>query len=299
VYVWTLKKNWFLICLGTYRVTNVYLIVINAPSATDYLGTSHGPTNMLLYVIRVNRMKIEIILYFLIGMQEIKIEDTFFGGLIIPIDNEFKKVRAFTDGKKEYFVANNIYKYVDTGNATNKVSFYSCFTNSEKIQKKCKGMKSSITNLLKYAGMIKIFYKYDKPGCIFIQIYTNWLFKFALSPVNSLYKNFKSEENIISIPVKMHYGWVYFIRELGSESKFKIGYTDRNPQNRLLNLQGVGLRSLELYKYIVCKDPMIFKAHLHDVYNEKHIRGEWFDLNESEVDELVEFLEGKPPETIK
>jgi hypothetical protein len=90
--------------LGTYRVINVHLIVINAPYATGYLGTSHGPTNMLLCVLRVNRMKIEIILYFLISMlQEIKIEDTFFGGLIIPIDNEFKKVRAFTDGKKEYY----------------------------------------------------------------------------------------------------------------------------------------------------------------------------------------------------
>jgi hypothetical protein len=74
-------------------------------------------------------------------------------------------------------------------------------------------------------------------------------------------------------------GYVYFIQEEESKN-IKIGYSF-NLKERLCQLQVANSQKLTIVKYEKCIFPHIREQHLHKIYKDCHIRGEWFkiDLN--------------------
>lgn len=79
---------------------------------------------------------------------------------------------------------------------------------------------------------------------------------------------------------------VYFIRIIGTNT-FKVGFTSQNPQVRLKGLQGANPDALELYGFFWCPDRKAEKM-CHDNLHEYKIRGEWFELTEDIIDEVIE-----------
>ena len=49
-------------------------------------------------------------------------------------------------------------------------------------------------------------------------------------------------------------------------------------------------------KYATRKLALELENHLHDFYSHKRVRGEWFDLNAKEVDEIIKLLSDLLPE---
>jgi hypothetical protein len=86
-------------------------------------------------------------------------------------------------------------------------------------------------------------------------------------------------------------GYVYFIN-IRNTAQFKIGYTTQDPNKRLSNLQTANPMELVLYKTVPCNDPIRLEKHLHACFAEHRLRGEWFDLESKDVDNIVEFLNG-------
>jgi hypothetical protein len=86
-------------------------------------------------------------------------------------------------------------------------------------------------------------------------------------------------------------GIVYFVNAENT-NMFKIGYTKQSIHKRLSNLQTGCPLNLSVYKTVGCDDPIILEHYLHDCFNDKKIRGEWFDVTFEDVENLVEFLQG-------
>ena len=86
-------------------------------------------------------------------------------------------------------------------------------------------------------------------------------------------------------------GKVYFIHEVGSEQGFKIGFTMRELDGRLSELQTGSLRELKVHKWVPYQECQKLEKYLHDCFDTKHIRGEWYDLTLTEVNDLAKFLE--------
>jgi hypothetical protein len=85
-------------------------------------------------------------------------------------------------------------------------------------------------------------------------------------------------------------GKVYFIHEVGSKKGFKIGFTRRELEERLAELQTGSLRELAIHTWISYQDCQKLEKYLHDCFTKKHIRGEWYDLTVEEVDDIVKTL---------
>jgi uncharacterized Zn-finger protein len=86
-------------------------------------------------------------------------------------------------------------------------------------------------------------------------------------------------------------GTVYFVNAENT-NMFKIGYTKQSMYKRLSNLQTGCPLNLSVYKTVGCSDPVILENYLHRCFNDKKIRGEWFNITFEEVENLVEFLQG-------
>ena len=85
-------------------------------------------------------------------------------------------------------------------------------------------------------------------------------------------------------------GSVYFIREVDSDRGFKIGFTTCDINDRLGQLQTGSKQELECYRSVNKQEPSKYEKFLHDCFDSKHIRGEWYDLTVTEVDNFVAFL---------
>jgi uncharacterized C2H2 Zn-finger protein len=84
-------------------------------------------------------------------------------------------------------------------------------------------------------------------------------------------------------------GYVYFIN-MENTTKFKIGYTKKEPKKRMSNLQ-IGCPSkLVLFKFIICDDPYKLEQYLHECFAENNIRGEWYDMKHEDIEDICEFL---------
>jgi hypothetical protein len=83
-------------------------------------------------------------------------------------------------------------------------------------------------------------------------------------------------------------GYVYFIISTAytADGAVKIGHAV-NPQSRLKRLQTGNVATLSIYKQIHSSNRIQLERDLHQRFKHRHIRGEWYNLLLSEVDELT------------
>lgn len=74
-------------------------------------------------------------------------------------------------------------------------------------------------------------------------------------------------------------GFVYLVK---CQTLYKIGST-KNPTKRLRGLQSSTPFPLELLHTILCRDVRTCEILLHLEFKSKHVRGEWFELSEEDV----------------
>lgn len=80
-------------------------------------------------------------------------------------------------------------------------------------------------------------------------------------------------------------GFVYFIQE-EDHGSIKIGYSTKNPLERLKSIQGNNPRRLHIAGTIETLACQFVEGELHKKFDAYHISGEWFDASL----ELVEFI---------
>ena len=83
---------------------------------------------------------------------------------------------------------------------------------------------------------------------------------------------------------------LYFIREVGTDSRYKIGITTRKLKKRIAELQTGNPDTLEVYASVVYKDPRTLEKFFHDMFSRQLIRDEWFNLKASKIDGLLSFM---------
>lgn len=81
-------------------------------------------------------------------------------------------------------------------------------------------------------------------------------------------------------------GTVYLINAWGTE-KYKIGYTKRDINHRLRELQTGCPDEIILVKKFECKHYQKVESWLHRKHNFKRIEGEWFILEDIDVHEFL------------
>lgn len=99
------------------------------------------------------------------------------------------------------------------------------------------------------------------------------------------------EETVTEEPAKKDDScWVYIMRDIANNS-YKIGISN-NPRyrERTLQSQKPTIEKLAAKKYPSRTIARTIEASLHKVYQEKHIRGEWFCLDSKEVNEIIQSL---------
>jgi hypothetical protein len=82
---------------------------------------------------------------------------------------------------------------------------------------------------------------------------------------------------------------VYIIQE-GISNKYKIGRTANSSQERKIALQTANSSELRVVKIFKCDDSVYLEKTLHKYFKDKHIRGEWFELNENDFIILNEIV---------
>ena len=85
---------------------------------------------------------------------------------------------------------------------------------------------------------------------------------------------------------------VYFIH-MENSSLFKIGFTACNVNSRLKALQTGCPYRLSIYETVTCTTPAVLEKHLHECFSPRHVRGEWYNMTKTEIDDLVKFLRGE------
>jgi len=80
---------------------------------------------------------------------------------------------------------------------------------------------------------------------------------------------------------------IYLIRH--NSGAVKIGYS-KNPERRVRALDVMPYPVVELEFSKRVRDAKSVERELHERYSDKQIRGEWFDLTETEVEELKKWL---------
>lgn len=104
-------------------------------------------------------------------------------------------------------------------------------------------------------------------------------------------KMMKEIEILKSLDHNQPMGIVYFVNAENT-TMFKIGFTKQLIDKRLSNLQTGCPLNLLVYKTVECGDPIKLEHYLHDIFKDKKIRGEWFNVTFKEVENLVDFLQG-------
>lgn len=78
-------------------------------------------------------------------------------------------------------------------------------------------------------------------------------------------------------------GFVYLMDNIGLT---KIGETKDCVNKRLATFK-VGNPDIKLIAYVFCEDRKLFEAQLHERYQEKHVKGEWFNLSRRDINNLI------------
>ena len=81
-------------------------------------------------------------------------------------------------------------------------------------------------------------------------------------------------------PTRPEYGWVYLI---GSNSGLvKIGVSN-DAERRLVALQSSNADTLRLLGKLFTKDRYSIEREIHSAYDDKRIKGEWFELDDDDI----------------
>jgi hypothetical protein len=80
-------------------------------------------------------------------------------------------------------------------------------------------------------------------------------------------------------------GFTYVIRTQ-DKTHYKIGWTQRHPSERLSELQSSHSQRLVLEGCIPSSPEL--EDQLHDHFHDSHVRGEWFDLDPSDVHRILD-----------
>jgi hypothetical protein len=83
-----------------------------------------------------------------------------------------------------------------------------------------------------------------------------------------------------------YWGYVYIVK-MGKS--YKIG-TSKTPRERLKEFTKLPEPIEDVFIKKVCNYKAI-EEELHNMYNEKRIRGEWFRLNSKDISKIISFLE--------
>lgn len=87
-------------------------------------------------------------------------------------------------------------------------------------------------------------------------------------------------------------GYVYIIQH-GDTDHYKIGHTINRPMARLRELQAGTPIELKMYEVFYVADAMRGEVDVHHLLRKKRVRGEWFKLNQWELDQVMLLLESE------
>lgn len=82
-------------------------------------------------------------------------------------------------------------------------------------------------------------------------------------------------------------GFIYLIR---CNEFYKIGVSETSVAGRLEQLQTGNPYRLELIAYFELQDLLVTERKLHNMLSAKHTRGEWFQLVESDIERIREYI---------
>lgn len=84
-------------------------------------------------------------------------------------------------------------------------------------------------------------------------------------------------------------GCVYFFRHIGL-SPIKIGYsTNESPLDRFMQFKTYAPYGSEILGFIQTIDAKSLESKLHLKYSQKRLSGEWFEITEEEVENVINF----------
>jgi hypothetical protein len=83
---------------------------------------------------------------------------------------------------------------------------------------------------------------------------------------------------------------LYFIREKGTDYRYKIGITTRPLKNRIAELKTGNPDTLEVYDSIIYKEPRTLEKFFHAMFEKQLIRDEWFALTAAKIQGLISFM---------
>ncbi len=90
------------------------------------------------------------------------------------------------------------------------------------------------------------------------------------------------------------YGFVYFLSNKSMPGLFKIGFSEKHPEIRAMELsKATGCPTpFEVMFYFGCKNPMMIERYLHDSLDAYRVnqRREFFELEEMQIHEEVASL---------
>lgn len=83
-------------------------------------------------------------------------------------------------------------------------------------------------------------------------------------------------------------GWVYFIKDISATGYTKIGHT-KHLDGRYHKIDIVVPFETKLIHSIYCKNRLTAERLVHDYFDEYHIKGEWFNLPETAINEVSQY----------
>lgn len=90
--------------------------------------------------------------------------------------------------------------------------------------------------------------------------------------------------------------FVYIIKVINTQY-YKIGESS-NPQDRIKNIQVSIPFDLELIYFKKVNQSKLVESYIQSFFIRKHIRGEWFELNIDDINDIKEFLENMDSDNI-
>lgn len=83
-------------------------------------------------------------------------------------------------------------------------------------------------------------------------------------------------------------GFVYLLKDSGSENIFKIGVTRGKIEKRIKQLQTGNSEDICLIDYYETNYPFFIERNFHNIYDSKNVKNEWFLLTTEDVDKFKE-----------
>lgn len=93
-------------------------------------------------------------------------------------------------------------------------------------------------------------------------------------------------EDIASIKQPTKSGYIYILKSSGY---YKIGIS-KNVKARIVSLQTSNPNKIELIHSKNIKDYMIHESFLHEKFIHSRINGEWFNLNNNQLEEAITYI---------